>query len=66
MRRSKKMTDEQLIRSLVSDLPEPLKRFRYGGRALKPNAQPPSQCRHKAPLDKFGWGSDKEQTQKMA
>ena len=41
------------------------RRSRNCGRVLKPKAWPLSQCRHKAPVDKFGWGSDKGQTQKM-
>ena len=39
MRGSGKTTDEELVRSLALDLAQPLKRFRYDGRALKPKAR---------------------------
>jgi hypothetical protein len=44
------------------DLAEPLKRFRYDRRVPRP----PSQCRHKAPIDKFGWGLDKGKHRKWS
>jgi hypothetical protein len=44
---------------------QPSRRSRNYGRVLKPKAWPLSQCRHKAPFDKFGWGLDKGQIQKM-
>jgi hypothetical protein len=65
MRRSGKITDEELIRFLALDLAEPTEEISLRRTRAEAETRPPSQCRHKTPVDKFVWGLDKGQTQKM-